>query len=65
LTERIEKKIVCASVSHCCSLGPVILLDTPQAAPGCIVGAHMKQQQHRVWTVQGLVALGDVPDTSR
>lgn len=37
-----------------CSQGSVIL-DTPQAAPGYISGAHVKQQQWIIVTIQGLV----------
>lgn len=39
------KKYLHSTVSNCCSQGSVILLDTPQAVSGCIVGAHVKQQQ--------------------
>lgn len=53
----MEKLPVRSRVPYRCYQGSVVLLDTPQAAPGCITGAHMKQQQ---WisqrAVQRLVA---------
>jgi len=45
LTGRTDEKTTCAAVSHCHSQGSLILLVNPQDAPGCIIGAHMKQQQ--------------------
>ena len=54
------KNDLCSRVPYRRSQGSVILLDTPQTAPGCITGAHMKQQQlYKAWW-----SPGDIPDTS-
>jgi len=57
----MKKTYLRSRVPYHCSQDSIILLDTPQTAPGCITGAHMKQQH---WIIVGCMRLGSLSVTS-